>query len=345
MTLTISSLAAALGGTVHLPSSDLTADAPVSGIAAVDKATAAQVTFLINPEYMKFAATTAAAAVITAKIVADCLRPQIIHKNPYWAFAKTSQMFVEPRKETGAISPQAFVSPAARIGRNVTIYPFAYVSEDVEIGDGVVVFPGSFLGRGVRVGKDSIIRANAVIEDGCIIGERALVHANATIGSDGFGFAPGDHDIAKIPQVGIVRIHDDVEIGASSTVDRAAMGETVIGRGTKLDSGAHVAHNVRIGENTLFCGHAAAAGSAKIGNWVTLGGRVSINNHVEIGDRVTIGALAGVTKSIKEPGEYIGFPAVPVSEWRREIAAVRRLKQLTERVRKLEELLSKMDQA
>lgn len=338
--LTIDALAAQLGATVHRPAG---CDAnEISGIAPVDKAGAGDVTFLINPEYMRFAPSTQAAAVIVGRVIEDCPRPQIVHKNPYWAFATTFQMFVAPRTESGVVDPGAWVHGSVNMGQNVTIYPGVYVSEGCVIGDRVTLFPGVYLGRGVKIGASSILRANVVVEDGCLIGERVLIHGNTTIGADGFGFAPGENNIAKIPQVGIVRIEDDVEIGAGTTIDRAAMGETVIGRDCKLDSSVHVAHNARLGEHTMMCGGAFVAGSAKVGNWVILAGSTSINNHVEIADHVTVGALAGVTKSLKEPGEYMGFPAVPASQWRREVAGVRRLKSLEERLRHLEEKLGNL---
>lgn len=339
LAISIEELAKKLGGSVHLPDASERTDTIIQSIAPVDKAKSQDVTFLINPEYMKFAATTEAAVVIVGKVVAECRRPQIIHSNPYWAFAKTSQLFAPVRSENGQVSAEASIASTAKIGKNATIYPFVFVSDGCEIGENVVLFPGVYLGRGVKIGRDTIIRASVTIEDGCILGERVLVHGNTVIGADGFGFAPGRDDIAKIPQVGIVRIGDDVEIGGGSTIDRAAMGETVLGRGTKMDSSAHVAHNVRIGENTMICGGVFIAGSAKIGNRVILAGCSTLNNHVEIADGVTVGGLAGVTKSLEEPGEYMGFPAVPAGEWRRQIASIRRLKNMEERIRKLERSL------
>lgn len=337
-TISIAELAEKLGGTVHLPQGAMDT-AIIQGIAAVDKAKPNDATFLIQPEYMKFASTTAAAVVIAGKVLSDCPRPQIIHSNPYWAFAKTSQMFAPVREEDGKVSPQAYVDSSVKMGKNVTIYAFAFVSAGCEIGDNSVLFPGVYLGRGVKVGSETVLRANVAVEDGCIIGNRVLIHANTTIGADGFGFAPGKDDIAKIPQVGIVRIEDDVEIGGGSTLDRAAMGETVMGRGSKMDSSAHIAHNVRVGQHTMICGGVFVAGSAKIGNRVILAGCSTINNHVEIVDGVTIGGLAGVTKSIEEAGEYMGFPAIPAGEWRRQMVAIRRLKNMEDRLRKLERSL------
>ncbi len=340
LSITLAELAQKLGGTVHRPDGG-TGDIKISGIAPVDKASSGDVTFLINPEYMKFASITKAAAVIVGKVIPDCPRPQLLHENPYWAFASTFQMFAPVRQESGKIDPRAYISADAKIGESVTVYAGAFVSEGCTIGAHSVIFPGVFLGRGVVIGENTVIRANTVIEDGCLVGNRVLIHGNTTIGADGFGFAPGSESIAKIPQVGIVRIEDDVEIGAGSTIDRAAMGETFIGKGCKLDSSVHVAHNARLGDHSMMCGGSFVAGSAKIGKWCVLAGSSNVSNHVELGDRVIIGALAGVTKSLKEPGEYIGFPAVPAGQWRREVAAVRRLKSLDDRVSNLEEKLGK----
>lgn len=340
MKISLKQLANQLGATVHLPhgSSD---DVIIEGVAPIDKAPANSVTFLTNPDYLKFASSTKAAAIIVGAALQDCQRPQIVHKNPYWAFAMTAQIFAGTRLESGQIDPQAYVSPRAKIGKGVTIYPMTYVSDGVVVGDRAVLFPGVYLGRDVTVGIDTILRANVVVEDGCIIGDRVLIHGNTTVGADGFGFAKGEDGHAKIPQVGIVRVENDVEIGAGCTIDRAAMGETIIGQDTKLDSSVHVGHGAKIGPHGILCSGAAIGGSAKIGKWAVLAGATSVSNNVELGDHVTIGALSGVTKNLREAGEYMGFPAVPANQWRREVAAVRRLKSLEERIRNLEKILGK----
>ncbi|MCX6119108.1 MAG: UDP-3-O-(3-hydroxymyristoyl)glucosamine N-acyltransferase [Proteobacteria bacterium] len=338
----LNDLAKALDAKIHLPKTvkqDFLDSMKITSIAPIDKAMEGAVSFLIKPEYMKFASTTKASAVIVGKVVDDCPQVQLIHKNPYWAFAKTSQMFAPERKENGNISPKAFVSETAIIGKGATVYPHAFVGDHAIVGDFAVIYPGAYIGKNVKIGTSSVIRANTVIEDGCVVGNRVLIHANTNIGADGFGFAPGENDIAKIPQVGIVRIEDDVEIGAGTTIDRAAMGETLIGAGTKIDSSVHIAHNVRIGKNSMLCGGSAVAGSAKVGNWNILGGSCNINNHVETADRVTVGGMTGVTKSIAEPGEYMGFPAIPAGEWRRQVVFIKRMKELYDRVKKLEEKL------
>jgi UDP-3-O-[3-hydroxymyristoyl] glucosamine N-acyltransferase len=341
--LTLKELADELGGSLHGVSDSAASQISIEGISAVDRAKSSDVTFLIKPEYMKFASSTAAAAVIAGKPLDDCPRPQIIHKNPYWAFAKTAQKFSPKRHENQTVSELAYVSKTAKLGKGVTVYPFAFISDGCDVGDYSVIYPGAFLGVNTKIGSHVVIRASVTIEDHTVIGHRVLIHGNTVIGADGFGFAPGETDIAKIPQVGIVRIGDDVEIGGGSTIDRAAMGETYIRSGCKLDSSVHVAHNADIGDHTMMCGGAFVAGSAKIGKWNILAGSSNVNNHVVLGDRVVIGAMAGVTKSLNEPGEYMGFPAVPAAEWRRQIASIRRLEALTERVAKLEEALANYD--
>ncbi len=340
MKISLKQLVSRLGASLHVPHGS-SENVELGGVGPIDKALPTDVSFLTNPDYLRFASTTKAAAVIVGKVLPDCPRPQIVHKNPYWAFAMTAQAFVAPRMESGQIDPEAFVSPQAKIGRGVTIYPLAYVSEGAVVGDRSVLFPGVYLGRDVRVGADSILRANVVVEDGCVIGDRVLIHGNTTIGADGFGFAKGDDGHAKIPQIGIVRIENDVEIGAGCTVDRAAMGETLIGQDTKLDSSVHVGHGAKIGPHGILCSGAAIGGSAKIGKWAVLAGATSVSNNVELGDHITIGALSGVTKTLREAGEYMGFPAVPANQWRREVAGVRRLKNLEERIRNLEKTIGK----
>lgn len=341
MRISLKKLAESLGATLHSPSGGAV-ESIVEGVGPIDSASSEQVTFLTNLDYLKFVSSTKAAAIIVKNVLADCRVPQLVHPNPYWAFAKTAQMFTTPRIENGKIDPNAFVSPTAKIGKNVTIYPMVYISDGVVVGDFSVLFPGVYIGRGVKIGQNSIIRANVVIEDGCIVGDRVLIHGNTTIGADGFGFAKGEDGHAKIPQVGIVRIENDVEIGAGCTVDRAALGETVLGFDTKLDSSVHVGHGAKIGQHGILCSGTAIGGSAKIGKWVVLAGGAKVSNNVELADRVTIGALSGVTKSLLDSGEYTGFPAVPANQWRREVAGVRRLKSLEERLRNLEKTLAEM---
>lgn len=341
--ISIGDLAKELGAVLHAPKQgdDSRAEAILlTGVAPLGSAQAGQLSFLANPEYAKLLPSTKASAVIVAKESAECDAVQLIHSNPYWAFAKSSQFFFKPESFAPGVSVQAYVAPTARVGKDVTILPNAFVAEDAHIGDGVVLYPGVYVGKGAQIGSGTVIRANAVIEHGVIIGRRGLIHGGAVIGADGFGFAPGEKSIAKIPQIGRVVIGDDVEVGGLSTIDRGAMADTIIGDGTKIDSHVHVGHNVVIGKNCMLCAFSGIAGSAKLGDWVTLAGHAAVNNHVVIASRVTVGAMSGLTKSAPVSGVYMGFPAQPASEWRRQTARVRRLQELEERVKKLEALLA-----
>ena len=205
------------------------------------------------------------------------------------------------------------------------VFPFVYVGENVEVGDGAVLYPGTYLGKSSKVGKNSVLFANVVLERECSIGDDCIIHAGVVIGADGFGFAPGDGKIIKIPQVGIARIGDNVELGSVTTIDRAAMGETTVANGCKIDSKVHIAHNVTVGENCMFSAQVGLAGSAKVGSWVVLGGQVGVNGHIEIKDGVQVGAKAGIVKTTGEKRLSWAFPAVPADQWRRLKVSEKRL--------------------
>lgn len=307
----------------------------ITGVAPVSAAKPGELTFLGDLAFAPYLAKSAAAAVIIAKAEPDCPAAQLVHGNPYFAFAKAAQVFHAPPRGNGRISERADVAKSARIGKGVTIHSFVTVGEDAVIGDGSELFPGAYVGPGAVIGKDTVLRANATLEHGCKLGDRVLVHAGAVIGADGFGFVPGETEIAKVPQVGAVTVGDDVEIGANTTIDRGSMHDTRVGNGTKLDSHVHVAHNCVIGEHCMLCGMSAMAGSAKLGNWVTLAGGTCVDNKVEMGDRTTLGGFSAMTKDTDGPGVYVGIPAQPVGEWRRQIVLQRRLPEILQRLKDL----------
>lgn len=311
-------------------------DTEITGVAPIAAAKPGELTFLTDLAFASHLAQSSAAAVIIAKAAVDVPAAQLVHNNPYFAFAKAAQIFHAPLRGNGKISDRAEIAQSAKLGQGVTVHAFVTVADDAVIGDGVELFPGVYVGRGAIIGKDSVLRANAVLEYGCKLGERVLVHAGAVIGADGFGFAPGETEIAKIPQIGAVTVGNDVEIGPNTTIDRGAMHDTMIGNGTKLDSHVHVAHNCVIGEHCMLCGMSAMAGSAKLGNWVILAGGTCVDNKVEMGDRTTLGGFSAMTKDTDGPGVYIGFPAQPGGEWRRQIVMQRRLPELLKRIKDLE---------
>ncbi len=318
---------------------EIRAVAPISGAKAGD------LTFLVNAEYEKHLATTGATAVIVGKRYdAAAHLTQLVHKNPYYAFAKASQVFFPPKAETPGVSAKAHVEKSAEIAKSATVYPFAYVGAGVKIGERAVVYPGCYLGENVQIGDDSVLRANVVVEPGIRIGRRVLIHGGTVLGADGFGFAPGEKDLAKIPQIGAVEIQDDVEIGGLCTVDRGALENTVVGEGTKLDSHVHIGHGASLGKWCMICGQAGLAGSARLGNRVVVGGGSAISNRVVIADNVQVGACSGVTKSIPDAGTtHVGFPAGPQKEWQRSIVYVRRLPELEKKLKDLEAKLARLE--
>jgi len=317
-------------------------DVEVEGVAPIQDAIAGQITFLTSGQYARFLADTKASAVILGARSDDCRIPQLLHENPYWAYAKATQLFYVPRPLPTGVSDRAFVSDGVQLGAEVTIHGLAYIDEGARLGDRVVVYPGAYVGRDVVIGDDTVLHANCVVEADSELGRQVIVHAGAVIGGDGFGFAPGREGLAKIVQSGRVSIGDDVEVGPNSTVDRGALADTVIGRGTKIDSQVQIAHNVTIGEDCMLCGMTAIAGSAKLGNRVLIAGHSAVNNNCEIGDNVQAGGMTGLTKHTREAGQYLGVPAMPASDWRKEQVRLRRLPKLERRVRELETALQEL---
>jgi len=319
--VTVSDIAAWTGAEVVIPQGCVhTAASLVSGVAPVQGSGAGDLTFVTSGSYEKFLPDSGATAIIVgpahAKVPAKGLL--LVHKNPYWAYAVAASRLVEIPKPAEMISSRAFVDPTATIGKGVVIYPGAYIGPGAEIGDGTE------------------IRANVVIEYGCKIGRNCLIHAGSVIGADGFGFAPGPGGIAKVPQVGNVIIEDEVEIGACSTVDRAAFDATVIKRGAKLDSHVHVGHNCVVGESAMICGMSAMAGSSSLGKGAILAGHSGVPNQVEVGPGVVVAAFSVMTKSHLPPGQYAGVPAVPMADWRKQQVLLRKLPELEKRLREVE---------
>lgn len=303
-------------------------------ILSIEDAIDGSITFITNDKYVPELTACKASALITSKKYEQFSGLQIVHPNPYWAFAKVAQFFHQEDHGKEQIHPEAYVDSTAVIGKHVRIFPNVYVGAKATIQDHAVLYPGVYVGNNAVIGKRTVLRANVVIETGCQIGNDCLLHACTVIGSDGFGFAPkppnrntGDMgEVAKIPQVGSVIIEDTVEIGSGCTVDRGAMGSTRIGAGTKLDNQVHIGHNSVLGKNNIICGKVAVAGSTTIGDWVTVAGSADINGHITVADGVTVGGKAGVTKSITEPGStYMGFPAYPAKVWKKQQVYLRRL--------------------
>ncbi|KAF0218532.1 MAG: UDP-3-O-3-hydroxymyristoyl glucosamine [Geobacteraceae bacterium] len=283
----------------------------IGGLGTLDTAQEGQITFLANPKYAYKVKTTRATAVILPPEADPCGHNAIVVASPSLAFAKLLTLFSAKPRIAKGIMDGAFVDKGAVIGEEATVYPGTFVADGVRIGNRVTLYPNVTLYEGVVLGDDVTLHAGVCVREGCRLGNRVTVHNGTVIGSDGFGYAPDGQAWFKIPQIGIVIIDDDVEIGANTTVDRAAIEATRIGRGTKIDNLVQVAHNCVIGEDCIIVAQAGIAGSARLGNHVTLGGQVAIVDHIVIGDNAMISGQSGVFGSVA-PGEVLsGTPAIP----------------------------------
>lgn len=328
---TLKELAEYLGGIVR---GDETCR--VDGLAPLEAAGSAKITFLANPKYASKVAETGAGAVLMAPGGESYGRNVIEVKNPYLAFAKLLTLFYVQSHPPLGILPGSCIGVGVSLGEDITIYPGAVIGDNVTIGDGCVIYSGAVIYAGVTIGDDTVIHANAVVRERCRIGMRCVLQPGAVIGSDGFGYAPDGSGYYPIPQIGIVVLEDDVEIGANCCIDRAALEITLIKRGTKLDNLVQVAHNCQIGEDCMIVSQVGISGSTKVGNHVTLAGQVGVAGHLTIGDNVIVGAQSGVPGSLSANAFYSGTPAIPHKDWLKSMAVLPKLPDLRKTVAALE---------
>ncbi len=338
MEKSLKELAESLGGTV-IGNENLT----IRGIASLDDAKEDQITFLANPKYAAKVATTRAAAVILPPGADNHGRNAIEVANPYLAFAKLLTLFTSRPREVKGVMDGAFVSETAVIGAGATVYPGVFVADGVRIGDRVTLYPGVTVYAGAVLGDDVTLHSGVSVREGCRIGSRVTIHNGSVIGCDGFGYAPDGAGWYKIPQIGIVVIEDDVEIGAHTVIDRAALEATVIRRGTKIDNLVQVAHNCVIGENCMIVSQVGISGSTKLGNHVTVGGQVGIVGHLTIGDNVMIGAQSGVSGNVPAGQVLSGSPAIPHREWLKASTIFGRLPEMRRTIADLEKRLAELE--
>jgi UDP-3-O-[3-hydroxymyristoyl] glucosamine N-acyltransferase len=330
--MTLEELAARLGATVVGDGNTV-----VTGVAGIEEAREGEVTFVANPRYRSKLLSTGASAAIVPPDVEEAPLALLVTPEPYVALTKALEVFHPSERPESGVSPDAWVDPSARVGEDVSILPLAYVGRDAEIGDRTVVYPFVFVGNRVRVGEDCRIHSHVSIREGCELGDRVILQNGVRVGADGFGYAQEGSRHRKIPQVGIVRIEDDVEIGANTCIDRATMGETRIGRGTKIDNLVQLAHNVQIGEDVILVSQAGISGSTSVGDRAVLGGQVGVAGHVRIGRDVKIGAKSGVHASISDSSIVAsGIPAMPYEVYLKAMAVLKQLPRMREKVRKLE---------
>lgn len=313
-------------------------DAKVSSFAKIEEGHEGAISFLSNKKYLHYIYETKSSVVLVDESLAlernvNCTLIRV--KSAYEAVAQLLQLYESMKPRKRGISDFAFIDPTATIGKDCYIGPFAYVGPKCVIGDNSIIHPHAALGDNVIVGKNTEIHSNAVIYHDCKVGNRCILHAGCVIGADGFGFAPSENGYDKIPQIGIVTIEDDVEIGANTCVDRSTMGSTFIRNGVKLDNLVQIAHNTDIGANTVMSSQVGVAGSAKVGEWCMFGGQVGISGHITIGNKVMLGAQSGVPGSIKDGQQLIGTPPMEMRSYFKSQAIFRRLPEMYNEINKL----------
>lgn len=319
-------------------------DVKLSGVSPIEQGREGTLAFLSNPKYEKHIYSTGASVVLVNKsfIAEQPLKVTIIRvEDAYKAFASLLDLYQQSIPQKSGIDSKASVSETARLGDNCYVGDFAYVGEKAIIGNNVKIYPQVFIGDKVKIGDNSILYPGVKIYSDCIVGRNCIIHAGTVLGSDGFGFAPqSDGTYKKIPQIGIVVIEDEVELGANVTIDRATMGSTIVKKGAKLDNLIHLAHNVEIGESTVIAAQAGISGSVKIGKYCMLGGQTGFAGHISIADKVKVGAQSGVPKNVSIEGTALmGSPAFEYSKASRSIAAYKNLPELIQRVNQLEQEL------
>ncbi|EKN4747319.1 UDP-3-O-(3-hydroxymyristoyl)glucosamine N-acyltransferase [Yersinia enterocolitica] len=318
-------------------------DLVITGIASMHSAEPSQITFLSNSRYQEQLATcNAGAVVLTEADLPFCKSAALVVKNPYLTYARMAQIMDTTPQPAQDIAPSAVISPQATLAENVSIGANAVIESGVVLGDNVVIGAGCFIGKNTHIGAGSRLWANVSVYHEVVIGQNCLIQSGTVIGADGFGYANDRGNWIKIPQLGSVHIGDRVEIGASTTIDRGALDNTIIGNGVIIDNQCQIAHNVVIGDNTAVAGGVIMAGSLKVGRYCMIGGASVINGHMEICDKVTITGMGMVMRPITEPGLYSsGIPLQPNKVWRKTAALVMNIDGINKRLKAIERKIDK----
>ena len=325
-------------------------DEIITGINGIMEAGQGDITFLANPKYKEHLPLCQASAIMVGRDVTAEGVNLLQVDNPRMDYAKVINLMFPSKTESGLVSDKAFIAPTAQIAENCTIFPNVYIGENSSVGKNTVIYPGVTIGDDVTIGEDCFFNSNVAVNHGCQIGNRCIFNSGCIIGCEGWGFErekEGDPHF-KVPQVGIVIIEDDVEVGALCAIDRGSIKATVIGRGTKFDNLVHIAHNCQVGEDNLLGAQALLAGSVKTGRNVGLLGQAACMDHINIADHVKLFGRAGVAQNIDEPGIYAGFPARPILDWQKASAMFYKTddqrKKLTALEKRVKELEKKLEQ-
>jgi UDP-3-O-[3-hydroxymyristoyl] glucosamine N-acyltransferase len=315
----------------------------ITGVAGIEEAKAGELTFLANRKYRPAVETTRASAIVVARDAGPVRIAALRSANPYFDFARAIELFHAAPSFPPAIHPTAVVVKSARIGAGAHIGPYCFVDENVEIGQNAVLHSFVAIYRDARIGDDFFAHSHACVRENCRIGNRVLLQNGVVVGSDGYGFArQADGSWYKMRQSGITAIEDDVEIQAHSAIDRATIGETRIGRGTKIDNFVQVGHSCKVGEDTLLCGQVGLAGTTRVGKRCILAGQVGAAGHLTIGDGATLTAQSGVPHDVPAGAIYSGYPAMENLAWRKSVAVFNRLPELQRELRELREEVARL---
>lgn len=343
MVFTAQQIASFVGGEV-----EGNPNASVTTFAKIEEGVPGALSFLANPQYEQYIYNTKSSVVLVNKDfqLKSAVETTLVRvDNAYESVAKLLTLYESMKQKKTGVSDKAYISPTAKIGEDCYVAPFAYIGDNVVVGNGTTVHPNAVICDNASVGEDSIIYPNVTIYHDCKIGNRVILHAGAVIGADGFGFAPTANGYDKIPQIGIVTIEDDVEIGANTCVDRSTMGTTIIRKGVKLDNLVQIAHNVDVGSHTVMSAQVGVAGSCKIGEWCMLGGQVGVAGHITVGDRTYAGAQSGIPggRMIKNGNcTVMGYPAIEQKNFARSAAVYKNLPELVAQVNELKKEIEEL---
>lgn len=337
-----------LGKLTELVGGELHGDASLNicGAAVLREVSAGEITLVDQSQRVKELAATEAAAVVLP-IDVECDWPAMIRvADVHAAFAKIVDHF-RPQQTRAAIgiSPHAIVSPTAHLGANVNVHAGATIGEECQIGDGTTILPGAQILAGTQIGRDAVIGPAAVLYENTIVGDRVIIHAGAVIGAYGFGYHQENGRHVLAPQLGYVRLGDNVEVGAGTTIDRGTYGATSIGEGTKIDNLVQIAHNCRIGRHNLICSQAGVAGSTTTGDYVVMGGQAGIRDHVHIGNQAMLSAMAGITNDVPDGVVMMGIPATPVREQKIKQAAFAKLPEMRKEFKAMRRAIAELEKA
>jgi UDP-3-O-[3-hydroxymyristoyl] glucosamine N-acyltransferase len=339
ITRTLAELAVELGGSVDGDGSTV-----IRGVAGIREALPGDVTFVANARYDTYLTETRASAVICSREPRQAPVPLLHVDNPYLAFQKVVRIFrPDAFRQPAGVHPSAVIHPEAQLGPEVSIGPHCVVERGAVIGARSVIMAGGYVGVLSRIGEDTTLFPRVTIREECVVGSRCVLHPGCVIGADGFGFAFDSGKYHKVPQVGNVEIGDDVEIGANSTIDRATTDSTRIGDGTKIDNLVQIGHNVVVGRHCIIVAQVGISGSTELEDYVTIGGQAGLAGHIRVGREAQVGGQSGVTKSVPARTTVLGYPASPISTFKRVHAYLQRLPQLFQRAKALEERVERLE--